>query len=202
MATAGAPRRFCRCACFCTENLYVARYGLHVRFRDERQLRRDYGAVLRARGCVGAEDFRQLLAEVAAPARPPCADAFPRGLDPSVPAPEGPLSPPFPPFRPAPAVPAPGMRSRGWAAGAGALAQGVTAGGRGCRALAPLPRGCVAASARRGVSSPGEPSVALDRDPALRGPGGSRPIRAQPGEPLPATAPAPTCMALRFLART
>lgn len=45
MATAGAPRRFCRCACFCCENLYVARYGLHVRFRDEQQLRRDYGPV-------------------------------------------------------------------------------------------------------------------------------------------------------------
>lgn len=45
MATAGAPRRFCRCACFCSENLYVARYGLHVRFRGEQQLRRDYGPV-------------------------------------------------------------------------------------------------------------------------------------------------------------
>lgn len=45
MATAAAPRRFCRCACFCSENLYVARYGLHLRFRDERQLRQDYGSV-------------------------------------------------------------------------------------------------------------------------------------------------------------
>ena len=45
MATAGGPRRFCRCACFCSENLYVARYRLHVRFRGEEQLRRDYGAV-------------------------------------------------------------------------------------------------------------------------------------------------------------
>lgn len=44
MATA-APRRFCRCACFCSQNLYVARYGLHLRFRDEQQLRRDYGPV-------------------------------------------------------------------------------------------------------------------------------------------------------------
>lgn len=49
MATA-APRRFCRCACFCSQNLYVARYGLHLRFRDEQQLRRDYGPV---RGGVG-----------------------------------------------------------------------------------------------------------------------------------------------------
>lgn len=44
MATA-APRRFCRCACFCSQNLYVARYGLHLHFRDEQQLRRDYGPV-------------------------------------------------------------------------------------------------------------------------------------------------------------
>lgn len=42
MATA---RRFCRCACFCSQNLYVARYGLHLRFRNEQQLRRDYGPV-------------------------------------------------------------------------------------------------------------------------------------------------------------
>lgn len=43
MAT--AQRRFFRCACFCSENLYVARYGLHVRFRGEQQLRQDYGPV-------------------------------------------------------------------------------------------------------------------------------------------------------------
>ncbi|XP_062943059.1 2-oxoglutarate and iron-dependent oxygenase domain-containing protein 2 isoform X1 [Cynocephalus volans] len=64
MATAGAPRRFCRCACFCSENMYVARYGLHVRFRGEQQLRRDYGPILRSRGCVSTQDFRQLLAEL------------------------------------------------------------------------------------------------------------------------------------------
>lgn len=45
MGTAAAPRRFCRCACFCSENLYVARYGLHVRFRSEQQLRQDYEPV-------------------------------------------------------------------------------------------------------------------------------------------------------------
>lgn len=45
MATAGASPRFYRCACFCSENLYVARYGLHLRFRGEEQLRRDYGPV-------------------------------------------------------------------------------------------------------------------------------------------------------------
>ncbi|XP_033076132.1 2-oxoglutarate and iron-dependent oxygenase domain-containing protein 2 isoform X3 [Trachypithecus francoisi] len=66
MATVAAPRRFCRCACFYTDNLYVARYGLHVRFRSEQQLRRDYGPILRSRGCVSAKDFQQLLAEDAA----------------------------------------------------------------------------------------------------------------------------------------
>ncbi|XP_029777704.1 2-oxoglutarate and iron-dependent oxygenase domain-containing protein 2 isoform X2 [Suricata suricatta] len=64
MATAAAPRRFCRCACFCTENLYVARYRLHVRFRGEEQLRRDYGPILHSRGCVSPKDFQQLLGEV------------------------------------------------------------------------------------------------------------------------------------------
>uniref|UniRef100_A0A287D6B6 2-oxoglutarate and iron dependent oxygenase domain containing 2 n=1 Tax=Ictidomys tridecemlineatus TaxID=43179 RepID=A0A287D6B6_ICTTR len=63
-ATAGAPRRFCRCACFCSENLYVARYGLHLRFRSEQQLRQDYGPILRSRGCVSTKDFQQLLAEL------------------------------------------------------------------------------------------------------------------------------------------
>ncbi|KAM5312867.1 2-oxoglutarate and iron-dependent oxygenase domain-containing protein 2 isoform 1-T1 [Glossophaga mutica] len=64
MATAGARRRFYRCACFCSENLYVARYRLHVRFRGEEQLRRDYGPILRSRGCVSPKDFQQLLEEL------------------------------------------------------------------------------------------------------------------------------------------
>ncbi|XP_077015811.1 2-oxoglutarate and iron-dependent oxygenase domain-containing protein 2 isoform X2 [Tamandua tetradactyla] len=64
MATARAPRRFYRCSCFCSENLYVVRYGLHVRFRGEQQLRRDYGPILRSRGCVSPKDFQQLLAEL------------------------------------------------------------------------------------------------------------------------------------------
>jgi len=44
--------------------LYVARYGLHVRFRGEQQLRRDYGPILRSRGCVSPKDFQQLLGEL------------------------------------------------------------------------------------------------------------------------------------------
>uniref|UniRef100_A0A8C5KTY0 2-oxoglutarate and iron-dependent oxygenase domain containing 2 n=2 Tax=Jaculus jaculus TaxID=51337 RepID=A0A8C5KTY0_JACJA len=64
MATAGAQKRFCRCACFCYQNLYVARYGLYLRFRDEQQLRRDYEPLLRSRGCVSSKDFQQLLEEL------------------------------------------------------------------------------------------------------------------------------------------
>uniref|UniRef100_H0XEB6 2-oxoglutarate and iron dependent oxygenase domain containing 2 n=2 Tax=Otolemur garnettii TaxID=30611 RepID=H0XEB6_OTOGA len=64
VAMAGTPRRFYRCACFCTENLYVARYGLHLRFRGEQQLRLDYGPILRSRGCVSSKDFEELLAEL------------------------------------------------------------------------------------------------------------------------------------------
>lgn len=41
----GSPKASARCACFCSENLYVARYGLHVRFRSEQQLRQDYEPV-------------------------------------------------------------------------------------------------------------------------------------------------------------
>ncbi|XP_008837529.1 2-oxoglutarate and iron-dependent oxygenase domain-containing protein 2 isoform X2 [Nannospalax galili] len=64
MATAAGPRRFCRCACFCYQDLYSARYGLHLRFHDKQQLRREYGALLRSRGCVSTEDFLQLLEEL------------------------------------------------------------------------------------------------------------------------------------------
>lgn len=58
MATA---RRFCRCACFCSQNLYVARYGLHLRFRDEQQLRRDYGPVsgVGGAGCGEGSECRR-----------------------------------------------------------------------------------------------------------------------------------------------
>lgn len=38
MGTVAAPRRFCSLRLLCSENLHVARYGLHVRFRSEQQL--------------------------------------------------------------------------------------------------------------------------------------------------------------------
>ncbi|XP_020825818.1 2-oxoglutarate and iron-dependent oxygenase domain-containing protein 2 isoform X1 [Phascolarctos cinereus] len=67
MAAAGAgaaARRFFRCNCFCSENLFLPRYRLHVRYLEEQQLRRDYGLVLKSRGCVSPEDFEQVLAEL------------------------------------------------------------------------------------------------------------------------------------------
>ncbi|XP_030316243.1 2-oxoglutarate and iron-dependent oxygenase domain-containing protein 2 [Calypte anna] len=40
-----AARPFLSCACFFTDNIFLGRYGLHVRYRDEPQLRHDYGRV-------------------------------------------------------------------------------------------------------------------------------------------------------------
>uniref|UniRef100_A0A8C6ZS30 2-oxoglutarate and iron dependent oxygenase domain containing 2 n=1 Tax=Nothoprocta perdicaria TaxID=30464 RepID=A0A8C6ZS30_NOTPE len=59
-----AARPFLSCACFFSENVFVGRYGLHVRYRDERQLRRDHGRALRERGCRSPRDFAELLREV------------------------------------------------------------------------------------------------------------------------------------------
>ncbi|KAB1255839.1 2-oxoglutarate and iron-dependent oxygenase domain-containing protein 2 [Camelus dromedarius] len=75
MGTAAAPRRFCRCACFCSENLYLARYGLHVRFRSEQQLRQDYGPLeqeVERRRRLGQESAarRALIASSYHPVRP------------------------------------------------------------------------------------------------------------------------------------
>nr|BAG64205.1 unnamed protein product [Homo sapiens] len=81
MATVGAPRHFCRCACFCTDNLYVARYGLHVRFRGEQQLRRDYGPLeqeVERRQRLGQESAarKALIASSYHPARPEVYDSL------------------------------------------------------------------------------------------------------------------------------
>ncbi|XP_038619728.1 2-oxoglutarate and iron-dependent oxygenase domain-containing protein 2 isoform X2 [Tachyglossus aculeatus] len=80
-ALSARPRRFFRCSCFCSENLFLTRYRLHVRFRGEQQLRRDYGPalrrhllhlwppphpheILRSLGCRSPEDFQQVLIEL------------------------------------------------------------------------------------------------------------------------------------------
>ncbi|CAM5101178.1 unnamed protein product [Natator depressus] len=57
-------RGFLACACFHTDNLFLRRYGLHVSYRDEPQLRRDYGLVLGDHGCRSDEDFNAVLEEI------------------------------------------------------------------------------------------------------------------------------------------
>ncbi|XP_053815296.1 2-oxoglutarate and iron-dependent oxygenase domain-containing protein 2 isoform X1 [Vidua chalybeata] len=61
-----AGRPFRGCACFFTDNIFVGRFGLHVRYRDGPQLRRDHGRALRERGCRSEEQFRDVLREVEA----------------------------------------------------------------------------------------------------------------------------------------
>ncbi|XP_066418030.1 2-oxoglutarate and iron-dependent oxygenase domain-containing protein 2 isoform X2 [Molothrus aeneus] len=61
-----AGRPFRGCACFFTDNIFVGRFGLHVRYRDEPQLRRDHGRALRERGCRSEEQFREVLREIEA----------------------------------------------------------------------------------------------------------------------------------------
>ncbi|XP_001374626.2 2-oxoglutarate and iron-dependent oxygenase domain-containing protein 2 [Monodelphis domestica] len=65
MASPGVVRRrFFRCACYCSENFFLPRYQLHVRYHGEQQLLRDYGPVLKSLGCVSPEDFQQVLSEL------------------------------------------------------------------------------------------------------------------------------------------
>ncbi|XP_062999824.1 2-oxoglutarate and iron-dependent oxygenase domain-containing protein 2 isoform X1 [Elgaria multicarinata webbii] len=57
--------RFRACACFFTDNLFVPRYGLHLRYSgDPEQLRRDHGPALRQRGCRSEEEFKAVIQEV------------------------------------------------------------------------------------------------------------------------------------------
>ncbi|XP_062999825.1 2-oxoglutarate and iron-dependent oxygenase domain-containing protein 2 isoform X2 [Elgaria multicarinata webbii] len=56
--------RFRACACFFTDNLFVPRYGLHLRYSgDPEQLRRDHGPALRQRGCRSEEEFKAVIQE-------------------------------------------------------------------------------------------------------------------------------------------
>ncbi|XP_027508106.1 2-oxoglutarate and iron-dependent oxygenase domain-containing protein 2 isoform X2 [Corapipo altera] len=59
-------RPFLACACFFTDNIFVGRYGLHVRYRDRRQLRREHGRALQERGCRSEEQFQAVLREIEA----------------------------------------------------------------------------------------------------------------------------------------
>nr|XP_016850236.1 PREDICTED: 2-oxoglutarate and iron-dependent oxygenase domain-containing protein 2 [Anolis carolinensis] len=56
---------FLSCACFFTDNLFLPRYGLHVRYAgDPEQLRREYGPALRQRGCRTEEEFTAVIQEI------------------------------------------------------------------------------------------------------------------------------------------
>ncbi|NWI95281.1 OGFD2 protein, partial [Pitta sordida] len=57
---------FLACACFFTDNVFVGRYGIHVRYRDPRQLRRDHGRALQERGCRSEEQFQAVVREIEA----------------------------------------------------------------------------------------------------------------------------------------
>ncbi|XP_071427987.1 2-oxoglutarate and iron-dependent oxygenase domain-containing protein 2 [Pithys albifrons albifrons] len=57
---------FLACACFFTDNIFVRRCGLHVRYRDQRQLRRDHGRALQERGCRSEEQFQAVVREIEA----------------------------------------------------------------------------------------------------------------------------------------
>ncbi|NXC37411.1 OGFD2 protein, partial [Campylorhamphus procurvoides] len=59
-------RRFLACACFLTHNIFLPRYGLHVRYRHPRQLRREHGRALQERGCRTEEQFEAVLSEIEA----------------------------------------------------------------------------------------------------------------------------------------
>lgn len=48
-----AGRPFRACACFFSANIFVELCGMHVCYRDERQLRRDYGRVAAGRAGPG-----------------------------------------------------------------------------------------------------------------------------------------------------
>ncbi|NXK94921.1 OGFD2 protein, partial [Formicarius rufipectus] len=59
-------RPFRACSCFFTDNIFVRLYGLHVRYRDPTQLRRDHGRALQERGCRSEEQFQAVLREIEA----------------------------------------------------------------------------------------------------------------------------------------
>ncbi|XP_021268288.1 2-oxoglutarate and iron-dependent oxygenase domain-containing protein 2 isoform X1 [Numida meleagris] len=61
-----AGRPFRACACFFSANIFVRRCGMHVCYRDEQQLRRDYGRALRERGCGSEEQMAAVLREIEA----------------------------------------------------------------------------------------------------------------------------------------
>ncbi|XP_007906038.2 2-oxoglutarate and iron-dependent oxygenase domain-containing protein 2 [Callorhinchus milii] len=61
---ASGPGRFSSCGCFFTDNIFLSRYKLHLRCPEPGRLERDWGPLLRSKGCVTEEDFRNAQAQV------------------------------------------------------------------------------------------------------------------------------------------
>ncbi|XP_006640438.2 2-oxoglutarate and iron-dependent oxygenase domain-containing protein 2 isoform X1 [Lepisosteus oculatus] len=59
-------QKFYSCACFCTDNIYLGEYKLHVKFISELQFRKDYQAVLRNHGCTTNQHFEDILKKIEA----------------------------------------------------------------------------------------------------------------------------------------
>ncbi|XP_030647026.1 2-oxoglutarate and iron-dependent oxygenase domain-containing protein 2 [Chanos chanos] len=56
--------KFYTCSCFCTDNIFLEEYKLHVRFVNENQFRTDYQMILRSRGCNTDSQFHCVLEKV------------------------------------------------------------------------------------------------------------------------------------------
>ncbi|KAG9354892.1 hypothetical protein JZ751_001605 [Albula glossodonta] len=56
--------KFYTCSCFCTDNIFLEEYKLHVRFISEQQFRTDYQAILATLGCSTDIHFKELLKKI------------------------------------------------------------------------------------------------------------------------------------------
>ncbi|KAG9261465.1 2-oxoglutarate and iron-dependent oxygenase domain-containing protein 2 isoform X1 [Astyanax mexicanus] len=54
-------QQFYSCSCYCTDNLFLQDYKLHVRFGSEEQFRTDYHSILRSLGCSTELQFSNVL---------------------------------------------------------------------------------------------------------------------------------------------
>ncbi|KAG7480802.1 hypothetical protein MATL_G00060300 [Megalops atlanticus] len=59
-----AKIKFYTCSCFCTDNIFLEEYKLHVRFISEQQFRTDYQAVLSTLGCTTDVQFGNILKKI------------------------------------------------------------------------------------------------------------------------------------------
>ncbi|KAJ8379297.1 hypothetical protein SKAU_G00000750 [Synaphobranchus kaupii] len=56
--------KFYTCGCFCTDNIFLEEYKLHVRFISAQKFRIDYQEVLATRGCSTDIHFEELLKKI------------------------------------------------------------------------------------------------------------------------------------------